>query len=96
MHGALVTCAAAAPLIPAVQRCQQKIKARYNAIQTFTANVVQHSDAKRRPAAEATLQSIVHLCRWVCEPLQGRFPTQQVADKQADHALELLGQSTGQ
>ena len=51
---------------------------------------MQASGAKRRPAAEAALQSIVHLCRWACEPLQGRYPTKQIADAQGRSAFELL------
>jgi hypothetical protein len=32
----------------------------------------------------------VHLCRWACDPLQGRYPTQQAAQEQVDGALGLL------
>ena len=51
---------------------------------------MQASAAERRPAAKAALQSIVHLCRWACEPLQGRYPTMQMAEEQEARVLELL------
>jgi hypothetical protein len=57
--------------------------------------MVQAPASARRPAAEAALQSIVHLCRWACEPLQGRHHTKQVAEEQGDFALELLCKAAG-
>lgn len=57
--------------------------------------MVQGSAAERRSIAEAALQSIVHLCRWACDPLQGRYPTQQAAQEQVDGALGLLHLAAG-
>jgi hypothetical protein len=52
--------------------------------------MVQASDEARRSAAEAALESILHLCRWTCEPLQVAFDSQQDADTHANKELELL------
>ena len=52
--------------------------------------MVQASDEARRSAAEAALESLLHLCRWTCEPLQVAFDSQQDADTHANKELELL------
>jgi hypothetical protein len=51
--------------------------------------------AARRCVAEAALQSIVQLARWACEPLQGRYPTQQDAERQEGMAVGLLRMAAG-
>jgi hypothetical protein len=56
---------------------------------------VQAAVAKRRSAAEAALQSIVHLCRWACSPLQGRYPTNAAAEAQFHLTLGLLSDAAG-
>lgn len=59
------------------------------------AGVVQASVATRRPAAEAALQSIVHLCRWACNPVQGCYPTKAAAEAQFHLTLGLLSEAAG-
>ena len=54
---------------------------------------MQASAARRRPAAEAALQSIVHLSRWACDPLQGRYHTKRAAEEVG--GLELLCKAAG-
>jgi hypothetical protein len=61
----------------------------------LSCGVRQASAAARRSAAEAALQSIVQLARWACEPLQGRYPTQQIAEEQEGLAAGLLRMAAG-
>lgn len=49
--------------------------------------------APQRSAAEAALQSIVHLCRWACSPLQGCHHTKHAAEELG--GLELLCKAAG-
>ena len=59
-------------------------------LHTVNAGMVQGSATTRRSSAEAALESILHLCRWSCEPLQAAFTSQQEAEENASKMLNLL------